>query len=83
MFDSDTSSATGRYRVVLVSGEMRQKSHQQSVQQALDEGSARGWVLVNATSTNASGAWVTGIYWDAAPCSLAYTPRSGMTIRSQ
>jgi hypothetical protein len=57
----------GRYRVELVSGEMRQKSHQQSVQRSLDEGSARGWRLVSATTTNASGSWVTGVYWDTAP----------------
>lgn len=51
----------------LVSGELRQKSHQQSVQRALDGGSARGWRLVSATTTNASGSWVTGVYWDTAP----------------
>ena len=68
MFERDTQgTASGRYRVVLVSGEMRQKSHQQSVQQALDEGSAQGWRLVSATTTNASGAWVTGVYWDTTP----------------
>jgi hypothetical protein len=68
MFESGAESQpTGRYRVELVSGEMRQKGHQQSVQRALDEGSARGWRLVSATTTNASGAWVTGIYWDTAP----------------
>ncbi len=67
MFDSDASSATGRYRVALVSGEIRQKSHEESVQQALDVGSARGWGLVSATTTNASGTWVTAIYWDTAP----------------
>ncbi len=44
MFErSAESQATGRYRVDLVSGEMRQKSHQKSVQETLDEGSARGW----------------------------------------
>jgi hypothetical protein len=43
MFDSESQgSASGRYRVELVSGEMRQKSHQQSVRGALNEGSARG-----------------------------------------
>ncbi len=68
MFERETESqATGRYRVELVSGEMRQKSHQQSVQQVLDEGSARGWKLVSATTTNTSGAWVTGVYWDTTP----------------
>jgi hypothetical protein len=65
VFESESRGSTsGRYRVELVSGEMRQKSHQQSVQRALDEGSARGWRLVSATTTNASGAWVTGVYWD-------------------
>lgn len=43
MFESEAQgTASGRYRVELVSGEMRQKSHQQSVQERLDEGSARG-----------------------------------------
>lgn len=69
MFGSDdrSGSASGRSTVELVSGELRQESHQQSVQRALDEGSARGWRLVSATTTNASGSWVTGDYWDTAP----------------
>ena len=68
MFDGEPQgTATGRYRAELVSGEMRQKSHQRSVQKALDEGSARGWRLVSATTTNAGGAWVTGVYWDTTP----------------
>ncbi|MCA1716000.1 MAG: hypothetical protein LC781_03775 [Actinobacteria bacterium] len=50
-----------------MSGELRQKSHQKSVQQALDEGSVRGWRLVSANTTNASGAWVTCVYWDTTP----------------
>jgi hypothetical protein len=67
MFDSESQgSASGRYRVELVSSEFRQKSHQQSVQGVLDEGNARGWRLVSAT-TNASGAWVTGVWWDTTP----------------
>lgn len=67
MFDSESQgSASGRYRVELVSGEFRQKSHQQSVQGVLDEGSARGWRLVSAT-TDACGAWVTGVWWDTTP----------------
>jgi hypothetical protein len=67
MFDSESQgSASGRYRVELVSGEFRQKSHQQNVQGVLDEGNARGWRLVSAT-TNASGAWVTGVWWDTTP----------------
>ncbi|CAA9468733.1 MAG: hypothetical protein AVDCRST_MAG02-3446 [uncultured Rubrobacteraceae bacterium] len=64
---SAQSQPPGRYTVEIVSGEMRQKSHQQSVQRALDEGSAHGWRLVSATTTNASGSWVTGVYWDTAP----------------
>ena len=68
MFEREAEAqATGRYRVEMVSGQMRQKSHQQSVQRALDEGSARGWRLVSATTTNAAGTWVIGVYWDAAP----------------
>jgi hypothetical protein len=46
---------------------MRQKSHQSKVQEHLDEGAARGWWLVSATTTNAAGSYVTGIYWDTAP----------------
>ncbi|MGH3146745.1 MAG: hypothetical protein ACRDTR_13200 [Rubrobacter sp.] len=68
VFESESrGGASGRYRVELVSGEMRQKTHQQSVQRALDEGSASGWRLVSATSSNAGGSWVTGVYWDTAP----------------
>jgi hypothetical protein len=67
VFERETEGmASGRYQMVLVSGEMRQKSHQKSVQQALDEGSARGWHLVSATTTN-TGAWVTSVYWDTTP----------------
>jgi hypothetical protein len=43
---------------------MRQKSHQTKVQERLDEGAAKGWRLVSATTTNATGSYVTGIYWD-------------------
>ncbi len=68
MFGSDEQEMSGgRYQVRLVSGQMRQKSHQQGVQEILDEGAARGWRLVSANSTNASGAWVTSIYWDTTP----------------
>lgn len=52
MFESDTQTSSGRYQMRIVSGEMRQKSHQKTVQEALDEGSARGWVLVSATGTD-------------------------------
>ncbi len=42
MFEGGSQgSATGRYRVELVSGEMRHKGRQQGVQRTLDEGSAR------------------------------------------
>ena len=58
---------TGRYRFRIVAGEMRVKSHEQKVQEALDEGSSRGWRLVSATTTNATGAYVTGIYWNTTP----------------
>ncbi len=70
MFKSEDQEPTmpgGRYRARLVSGQMRQKSHQEKVQEALDEGGARGWRLVSATTTNASGSFVTGIYWDTSP----------------
>ncbi len=68
MFErSAESQTTGRYRVDLVSGEMRQKSHQQSVQRTLDEGSASGWRLVSANTTNASSVYVTAVYWDTTP----------------
>ncbi len=68
MFErSAESQATGRYRVDLVSGEMRQKSHQKSVQETLDEGSASGWRLVRANTTNASSVYVTAVYWDTTP----------------
>lgn len=55
---------SGRYQFRLVAGEMRVKSHQSKVQEALDEGASRGWRLVSATTTNATGSYVTGIYWD-------------------
>ena len=58
---------TGRYRFQIVTGEMRVKSHQNKVQEALDEGSSRGWRLISATTTNATGYYVTGIYWDTVP----------------
>ncbi|CAN5637624.1 hypothetical protein BH24ACT22_BH24ACT22_06420 [soil metagenome] len=58
---------TGRYRFQIVTGEMRVKSHQNKVQEALDEGSSREWRLVNATTTNATGYYVTAIYWDTTP----------------
>ncbi|MGF1470555.1 MAG: hypothetical protein ACFB50_02290 [Rubrobacteraceae bacterium] len=56
--------SAGRYQFRIVAGEMRVKSHEKKVQEALDEGSSRGWRLVSATTTNATGTYVTGIYWD-------------------
>jgi len=46
---------------------MRQKSHQAKVQEHLDEGAGKGWLLISATTTNAAGSYVTGIYWDTTP----------------
>jgi hypothetical protein len=67
VFEGEAGQSTGRYRVEMVAGELRQKSHQAKVQERLDEGAARGWRLVSATTTNATGSYVTGIYWDTAP----------------
>lgn len=58
---------TGRYWFQIVAGELRVKSHQNKVQETLDEGSSQGWRLVSAATTNASGSYVTGIYWDTTP----------------
>lgn len=65
MFESEARA--GRYQVEFVSGQFREKKHQEEVQRVLDEGSARGWRLVSATTTNAGSTWVTGVYWDTAP----------------
>jgi hypothetical protein len=46
---------------------MRQESHQTKVQEHLDEGASRGWRLVSATTMNATGSYVTGIYGDTLP----------------
>ena len=64
---SEQASSSGRYRFRLVAGEMRVKSHQSKVQEALDEGASWGWRLVSANTTNATGSYVTGIYWDTTP----------------
>lgn len=63
----EEQASSGRYRDQIVAGEFRVKSHEQKVQEALDEGSSRGWRRVSATTTNATGAYVTGIYWDTVP----------------
>lgn len=68
MFGSNEAArASGRYRVRVISGEYRVKSHEKKVQEALDEGSALGWRLVSATTTNTTGAFTTGLYWDTRP----------------
>ena len=67
MFDSEARGTAGRYRAEIVAGEMRQKSHLAKVQERLNEGAARGWRLVSANTTNATGSYVTGIYWDTVP----------------
>jgi hypothetical protein len=67
MFGNEDVVATGRYRMEIVTGEMRTKSHQRKVQEALNEGGNRGWELVSATTTNATGAFVTSLYWDTSP----------------
>ncbi|CAN5796372.1 hypothetical protein BH23ACT11_BH23ACT11_10740 [soil metagenome] len=67
MFGNEKMAPTGRYRYRIVAAEMRVKSHQKKAQEALDEGSSSGWKLVSATTTNATGSYVTGIYWDTTP----------------
>ena len=68
MFDRDSQVvSSGGYRMEIVSGQWREKSHRPKVQAALDEGSAQGWWLDSATTTNASGVYITGIFWDTTP----------------
>lgn len=67
MFESEPRAGTGRYQAEFVSGQFREKKHQEEVQRVLDEGSTRDWRLVSATTTNASGTWVTAVYWDTFP----------------
>ena len=64
VFQGEAGGPTGRYRAEIVAGEMRRKSHLTKVQERLDEGAAKGWRLVSATTTNGTGTYVTGIYWD-------------------
>jgi hypothetical protein len=65
--ETQAGGLPGRYQVEIISGQIRQKSHQKDVQETLNEGSAKGWRLVSATTTNVGGAYVTGIYWDTTP----------------
>lgn len=51
--------APGRYSFEMVSGHLREKSHKSDVQKALNEGSNRGWELVNASHSASSGGYVT------------------------
>ena len=64
---SEQMAPPGRYRVEIVSGELREKSHERKVQEALNAGDAMGWRLVSASTMNATGAYVTGVYWDTTP----------------
>ena len=64
MFQSEAREPVGRYRAETISGQLRQKSHLAKVQERLNEGDARGWRLLSASTTNASGAHFTSIYWD-------------------
>ena len=63
----EKTTPPGRYRVEIVSGELREKSHERKVQEALNAGAGLGWRLVSASTMNATGAYVTGIYWDTTP----------------
>lgn len=65
--DQERREPTGRYRVEIITSEMRRKSHLKKVQERLDEGGASPWHLVSANTTNATGFYVTGIYWDTTP----------------
>lgn len=67
VFQREAREPAGSYRAEILAGEMRQKSHQAKVPVHLDEGAARGWRLVSANTTNATGSYVTGIYWDTTP----------------
>jgi hypothetical protein len=67
VFRREAGEPSGRYQAEIVAGEVRPKSHQSKVQERLDKSAARGWRLVSATTTNATGSYVTGIYWDTTP----------------
>lgn len=65
--ERQTGGLPGRYQVEIISGELRTKSHHGKVQEALNEGSSRGWRLVSATTTYSDSCFTTGIYWDTSP----------------
>ena len=65
--ETQTEGLPVRYQVEIISGEFRTKSHRGKVQEALNEGSSRGWRLVSATTTYSESGFTTGIYWDTAP----------------
>jgi hypothetical protein len=67
VFGNEEVPATGRYRIEMVTGQLREKPHQRTVQQSLDEGGSRGWELVSATTTYTGGGYATALYWDASP----------------
>ena len=64
--DEVSPGASGRYNVQMVSRSFGQKKHLQSVQEALNTGSLRGWRLVSANDSNFSGLH-TILYWDTEP----------------
>ena len=66
MFGSEGESI-GRYHFEIIAGQMRMKSHQSEVQEALNEGANKGWELLNASLTGLSGGYSTGLFWDTAP----------------
>lgn len=66
MVGSDSEQRTGRYSFEMVSGHLRQKSHESDVQKALNEGASRGWELVNASYAY-SGSHITALVWDTSP----------------
>jgi len=65
--DSGPGESPARYSFELISGHLREKSHKSDVQKALNEGSNRGWELVNASHGLSSGGYTTALFWDTSP----------------
>jgi hypothetical protein len=65
--ERQAGSSPVRYQVEIISGELRTNTHQGKIQEALNEGSSRGWRLVSATTAYSDSCFTTGIYWDTAP----------------